>query len=353
MIGRARAGIAGVAMGIGLAMAACASGPPRDAARSPEPAVLTTPDAAGVSDLRAVYRAALCPRLEATGRSCDEVLVRAAGEALPRPARPPAPGRGQRYRVAFVAGFMAECLEPLVTPFGDVLASLRAAGVDVHPLRTAGRGRTADNADQLARQLDALPADPRPLILVAYSKGLPDTLELLARRPDIATRVAAVLSLAGASSGSPLADRFGRTYRRWVAGLPLSGCDKGSGAEMDDLRRDVRLEWWRRHGAAMTVPIFALVTMPAREHVSPLLRPAYRALARVDPRNDGNLVWYDQVPPRARLLGYLDADHWTVAIPFAQALPLGDALFHDTVPRPLVIDAALEVIDAALRSAGG
>ena len=164
--------------------------------------------------------------------------------------------------------------------------------------------------------------------------------------------MAAVLSLSGASNGSPLADQFGRAYRRWMAGLPLSGCDTGTGAEIDDLCHDMRLDWWRRHGAALTLPIFALVTMPAREHVSPLLRPAYRALARVDPRNDGTLVWYDQIPPRARLLGYLDADHWPVAIPFAQALPLGAELFHDTVPRPLVIDAALEVIEAALRSAG-
>jgi hypothetical protein len=353
MRGRSGARIAGVAMALGLAVAACASGPRRDTARLPAPAVLTTPEAAGVRDLRAVYRAALCPRLEAAGRSCDEVLVRAAGEPLPGPAVPPASDLGGRYRVAFVAGFLAECLEPRVTPFGDVLAALREAGVEARLLRVAGRGRTADNAEQLARQIDALPADSRPLILVAYSKGLPDTLELLVHRPDIAARVAAVLSLAGASTGSPLADRYGRAYRRWVAGLPLSGCDKGTGAEIDDLRRDVRLDWWRRHGAAVTVPIFALVTMPARAHVSPVLRPAYRALARVDPRNDGNLVWYDQVPPRSRLLGYLDADHWTVAIPFAQALPLGDALFHDTVPRPLVIDAALTVIDASLRSAGG
>jgi hypothetical protein len=353
MSSRSRALAAGVAAAVVVVLGACTATPPPGAARLPVPAVLTTPEVVGVRDLRAAYRAALCSRIEATGRSCDEVLVRAAGEPLPGPAGPPAPGLGGRYRVAFVAGFLAACLEPYVTPFGDVLASLRAAGIEVHPLRTAGRGRIADNAAQLGRQIDALPADPRPLILVAYSKGLPETLELVVRRPDIAQRMAAVLSLSGASNGSPLADRFGGAYRRWVAGLPLSGCGTGTGAEMDDLRRDVRLDWWRRHGAALTVPIFALVTMPAREHVSPLLRPAYRILARVDPHNDGNLVWYAQIPPRARLLGYLDADHWTVAIPFAQALPLGAALFHDTVPRPLVIDAALEVIDAALRSAGG
>jgi hypothetical protein len=64
------------------------------------------------------------------------------------------------------------------------------------------------------------------------------------------------------------------------------------------------------------------------------------------------VVWYDQIPPGARLLGFLDADHWTVATPFAQELPLGSVLFHDAVPRPLVIQAALEVVDAFLQTRG-
>jgi hypothetical protein len=96
------------------------------------------------------------------------------------------------------------------------------------------------------------------------------------------------------------------------------------------------------------VPIFALVTTPRRERISPLMWTVYRTLARIEPRNDGNLLWYDQIPPGARLLGYLDADHWTVATPFAQELPLGSALFHDAVPRPAVIEAALEVVDRFL-----
>ena len=58
------------------------------------------------------------------------------------------------------------------------------------------------------------------------------------------------------------------------------------------------------------MPIFTLVTVPRREHVSPLMRPAYLTLARLEPRNDGNLLWYDQIPPGSHLLGYLDADHW-------------------------------------------
>jgi hypothetical protein len=112
----------------------------------------------------------------------------------------------------------------------------------------------------------------------------------------------------------------------------------------------VRLEWWRRHAAAVSVPIFTLVTAPRREHVSPLMRPAYLTLARLEPRNDGNVLWYDQIPPGSRLLGYLDADHWGVATPFSEQIPIAGPFFADSVPRPSIIEAALEVVSTSLPS---
>jgi hypothetical protein len=316
--------------------------------------VLTTSAAAGVHDMRGVYREAFCRRLDPMGRPCEDMLLRLPGERAPATASIPIPMAelASRYRVVFVAGFMAECISLIITPFSDVVVALSAAGVEARILKVGGRGTTAENAAQLAGQLDALPADPRPFIVVGYSKGLADVLELVVSRPEAAARIAAVVSVAGAANGSPLADQFHAAYRLWLARMPLVVCARGSGDEIDDLRRDVRLEWWRRHGPVVTVPIFALVTTPRREHISPLLRATYWTLARVEPRNDGNIVWYDQIPPGARLLGFLDADHWTVATPFAQELPLGSVLFHDAVPRPLVIQAALEVVDAFLQSRG-
>jgi hypothetical protein len=96
--------------------------------------------------------------------------------------------------------------------------------------------------------------------------------------------------------------------------------------------------------------IFTLVTAPRRERVSPLMRPAYRTLARLEPRNDGNLVWYDQIPPGSRLLGYLDADHWGMATPFSEQIPIASPFFADSVPRPSIIEAALEVVSTSLRN---
>jgi len=334
---------------IALALAACVRAPLYT--DSTPPTITTTSTAAGVHDMRGTYRAALCRRLAGSAHSCDDVLRRLSGEPAPDPAvvSVPMPALAGRYRVGVVPGFMAECVKGIITPFADVIAALGAAGVDARILDVNGRGSTVVNAERLAREITALSADDaRPFILVAYSKGLPDVLELLVGRPEAAARVAAVVSVAGASNGSPLADRFRSAYRLLVARFPLAGCRPGTGQELDDLRRDVRLDWWRRHAGVVPVPIFTLVTAPRRERVSPLMRPAYLTLAQVEPRNDGNLLWYDQIPPGSHLLGYLDADHWGVATPFSEQIPIAGPFFADAVPRPSIIEAALEVVSATL-----
>ena len=90
------------------------------------------------------------------------------------------------------------------------------------------------------------------------------------------------------------------------------------------------------------------MTAPRRERISPLMRPVYLTLARLEPRNDGHLLWYDQIPPGSRLLGYLDADHWGVATPYSEQIPIASPFFADAVPRALIIEAALEVVSRSL-----
>ena len=52
---------------------------------------------------------------------------------------------------------------------------------------------------------DPGPGAPR-LVLIGYSKGTPDVLEAIVNHPEIHARVAAVVSIAGAVGGSPLAN---------------------------------------------------------------------------------------------------------------------------------------------------
>ncbi len=344
--GRARAATAAWTL---VALAGCASSPLDDAARTAPPAALVTADAAGIRDLRAPYRAAVCARL-ATPADCERILPRLAGEA---PAADPAMpvGLASRYRIAFVPGLFSECFDRYARPFADVERDLRAEGFTVDYLTVSGRGTSAANAERLAARIAAIGDDPRPLIVVGYSKGLVDTMELAVRHPAAARRIAAVVSVAGAANGSPLAARLQDVYREWGAAFPLPGCDAGNGDEILDLRRDVRMAWWQRYGTAMTLPVFALVGAPDPEQVSPAMRASYRRLAQIDPRNDGKLLAYDQLVPGGFLLGYANADHWAIAIPVAAELPVLAAFFRDEVPRTALVRAALDVVAVTLEQA--
>ena len=45
------------------------------------------------------------------------------------------------------------------------------------------------------------------------------------------------------------------------------------------------------------------------------LRTTYKLLEKISPLNDGQLLMIDQLIPGSTLLGYINSDHWTVAIP--------------------------------------
>ena len=342
---------AGVAIGaLASLLASCAAVPGAEHPDEMPPSLLVTADEAGVRDLRGPYRATVCRRLAPDAPACDYVLRRLPGEA-PSPEAPaprPLAELARRYRIAFVPGFFSECFDAFAQPFADVMRSLRKAGFDVDYFQVSGRGSVAQNAARLVDHFRATNGDPRPFILFAYSKGLPDVLEFTLRSPDVRGRIAAVVSIAGAVNGSPLADDLLTVYRDWVARFPLQGCEPGKGDEIHDLRRDVRLEWWRANGYAVTVPIFSLVAAPQPDRVSPGTRATYRSLARVSVRNDGKLLWIDQIAPRSYLLGYVNADHWAVAIPVVDELPQLAFLFRDDVPRTALVEGAIELVAETL-----
>jgi len=349
---RLRTRVAAVAPALSAIFATAAAAAPTETSvplDSLPPTTIVAVRDAGVHDLRGTFRAAACARLPAEGPPCEDVLLKLAGEpSAASPAR--VEDLALRYRIAFVPGLFNECFEDLARPFSDVQVDLEARGFTVDYFAVAGRGSVAQNAAQLAGHFARLPGDDRPLIVFAYSKGFVDLLEFMVRYPDVARPIAAVVSVAGASSGSPLADRMHAIYRSLGAQFPLPGCARGTGEEVLDLRPDTRIAWWQDHGAAVTVPIFTLVAAPRPDRVSPATRATYNELAKIDPRNDGKLLWQDQIAPRSHLLGYVNADHWSIAVPVLKEAPKASFLFRDTAPRTALAEAAIEVVAATLAS---
>lgn len=326
-----------------VALLACSTAPPVGQGAVPTPGTSWAPG----RDLRPAFRRVLCQQLAAE-TDCSQVLRRLPDERAATGAGPTplasATELARRYRLVFVPGLLSGCAGSLVAPFQDVADALRGQGFDVHILSVEGRGSTEHNAELIAEQLSSAAADPRPQIVFGYSKGLPDVMEALVQHPHATRQVAAVVSWAGAVGGTPLADDMSGLEKTLLEHLPLATCPAGDGSELESLRRGVRHSWWQANHLRLHVPFYSLVALPDPGHISVPLRGTSAQLAHFDVNNDGQLAANDAIVPGSALLGYVNADHWAIAIALSRQLPLLRGLFVDDVPRAALALAAITVI---------
>lgn len=325
-----------------IALAAgCASDPLPSATDAPAlPAGL-----AGVHDLRGAYRAALCARDDMSDDECERVLYRFAGEV---PAKRPPAADPARFRLLFVPGFLASCF-PHIHSFADVVAAAEQRGFAAEVLAVGGRNNVAANARIVAAYIERLPDDGRRIIFIGHSKGAVDALEAIATSPQAAARVAAVLTVGGSLQGSAVADRLYGTYHSTLALIPFPTCDRGEGDPVEDMQPATRQRWWTKYGAQLTVPIYSIVGVPQLDRVSPLLLPSFAGLSSGSRYNDGMLLARDQVTHAGRLLGIVNADHLTVAIPYPDSVAAAFLFSAAPVPRPQIFLAAIDVIAADIQ----
>jgi len=97
------------------------------------------------------------------------------------------------------------------------------------------------------------------------------------------------------------------------------------------------------------VPIYSLAAVPGMSRVAPTLYTAFLALSHLSRYNDGMLLARDMVAPAGALLGVVDADHLSIAIPRPAALPYALWFSPAPFPRAAVILAAIDVIAADAR----
>ena len=92
------------------------------------------------------------------------------------------------------------------------------------------------------------------------------------------------------------------------------------------------------------------MTFPQPERISSILKSSYDKLARVDSRNDSQVIFYDQVVPGSTLLAYVNADHWALAVPVARTHPTIGALFvtQNAYPREALAEAILRFLEEDL-----
>lgn len=338
-----------------LVIGGCAGGPmlPYD---SPAPAqVLSTIAAAGIEDGRARFREIFCDRFEAAGPpnggkpSCDDYLHRLVDEPArgAKPARAPLPVAAVRFVV--VPGFMSDAAPGHMRVLGPSIDRLAGRGYRIEYLHVSGGGSGAYNAAQIAdffRRRD-FPQEDR-LVIIGFSKGTLDLMHFLVGNPDLARRVDAMVSYSGAVNGSALAE-VSPQFLIDVAGL-LGGSDAGDGEGLASLKPSVQMRWLAENPLPRHIRYFSLVAFTNRDNVSGALLDGYDRLSQINPRNDGQLIFYDQILPHSTLLGYANGDHWAVALPFTEKAPTLAETFVDrnAFPRDAMLEALLIFIRESL-----
>lgn len=337
---------------------ACAKRPRARAPGDTPPLVLFPASLAGIEDARPRFREIVCAVLEARKnglpdyRPCAEALTtvgfEAPGEGAPVELEPSR--RGLAVAVVFGVGFA--CVEPWLEATGTTKAHLAEQGYEVREITVEALSSSARNAELIRDAVAAMPAAPDGpnLVLVGYSKGAPDILVALATYPELQSRVAAMVSMGGAIGGSLVADATEQEKAEWFRHFPDADCGPGDRGAMEDLRTETRRAWLAAHPLPAHVRYYSLATLPDPKRISRALRSSYDKLAKIDPRNDSQLFFFDQLVPGSTLLGYANADHWAVAIPIARTHPTVGKMLVDqnAYPREALLEAVLRFVEEDL-----
>lgn len=342
------------------ALVGCASKPLLPDTPETPPLVLAPASQAGVDDKRPRFREVFCTVLEARKnelpdyRPCDDALTRVGSE--PNGSGKPvslAPSP-RRLVAAVVPGFGYDCFAAWLEAPGTVADHLRAQGFELALIPVEGFSSTARNARLVRDAVMTMPTRDAPprIVLVGYSKGSSDILEALVSCPEIVSRVAAVVSVAGTIGGSPLANDVDQSLADLLVRFPQADCTAGDRGAVTSLKPDTRKAWLAANRLPSAVRYYSLVAFPRPDRISAILQPSYRRLSLVDPRHDSQVIFYDDVVPGSTLVGYLNADHWAIAVPIARPHPTIAEMFvtQNAYPREGLAEALLRFVEEDLET---
>jgi len=287
--------------------------------------ILTPVDSPPVLDGRPRFRQIFCALLEELPeavpgiQNCESLIWRLADEKINEDTGRALPHHDPGLKIFIVPGAFSDCFPELGPPFQKGIDRLRDLGYRIETIAVEGRSGSEHDASLIAAALNQkINRETDRLLLIGYSKGVTDILHFLVNYPDLASRVVAVISVSGAVNGSPLAEKFEGLYSGWLADALPSRCPPGDKKVLISLERKVQLAWLAGHSLPRHVAYLSLATFTDRSHVARILRTTYDQLAQIDPRNDGQLIFYDQIIPGSTLLGFANTDHWDIAMSVRQ-----------------------------------
>lgn len=343
-------------------VAACSSQPQVPFSQTLEPISFEPGNAYNVTDGRARFREIFCAATEDHGESlpdyrpCEDALVRFEDE-------PQATGEpvdlgvsSARLLAKMVPGLAYSCIKAWLHHDNSAPNHVATLGYETGFIQVEGIASSETNATLIADYVANLGPEhsDQPLILVGYSKGVPDIFAFLIAYPELTKRVAAVVSYAGAVWGSPLADTADEKQLKWLTHIPGAECEKKDSKALETLSPANRVAWFAENTLPEHIRYYSVIAFPDPENISNGLQRFHRQLGELkDARNDSQVVFYDQVIPGSTVLGFFNADHWAMSVPIARQHAITQAVFADQndFPREIALEAILRYIEEDLAKA--
>jgi hypothetical protein len=134
--------------------------------------------------------------------------------------------------------------------------------------------------------------------------------------------------------------------------VPGAGCreDDGDNDAVTSLLPEVRQQWLQVNTLPAGVRYYSVITYPEAGQVSLVLRSSYAELAKIDPRNDSQVIIFDQIIPGSTLVAFVNADHWAMAVPVARSHGIlgGTLVNHNDYPREAFMEALFRYVEEDL-----
>lgn len=319
-----------------------------------EPTVRTELQAAGISDLRDAFARSFCRHYARYRKpddpACAHWILQADTPAQEPGAASLLPDNAVRT-VVVIPGIFGECVSRWVTPYSADKSELEQLGYRVIVVNVSGRGSSAQNAARIHQFFAQHPAERA--IVIGYSKGTTDFM-LAASQPQAQAwngRIAAFVSVAGVVNGTPLASHGEGLYQALLARMPLALCQPEDGGGVASLSYLAASQTRKAFAARKhPYPVYSLAAIADRGAVNPFLQPSHALLAKLDGRNDGQVLLDDTIVPGSRFLGSFRADHWSIALPFedSDASLMRAFSSNNRFPRRALIVSVLDFVNRNL-----
>lgn len=316
------------------------------------PLVTTVLGLPAAADGREAFARVFCETLWRTDRAegwreCGEYLDLSTLNVSPAPLPPLV----EKYKVVVVAGIFSACLPPGVTIYRQGIDHLKQEYVDIEEIKVSASGGTGVNAKLIADYIRAHRDEKHKFIAVGYSQGVADLLEAYAADDVVRDSVDALITVAGAVSGSRLADGIPSTIVRFLdtIDLKLPGCEIKSLKGIDSLRRSVRYDFLSANRARLP-RAYSIAGKSTREKTSRILQGGWDSLKGYSIDQDSQVIRDEATVPGGTFLGTALGDHWAVALPFREEhSALWDNLVNWNVyPRTALLEAAVRFVMADL-----